>query len=56
MQPDHREARAVTIEHLDSAFLDGFSSARPVTSYLMRDVDVVWTPASTAGLLAGAGR
>lgn len=56
MQPDHREARAVTVEHLDSAFITGFSSARPAASYLMRDVDVVWTPAPTAGLLAGAGR
>lgn len=56
MQPEHRQARAVTIEHLDSAFLTGFSSARPASSYLMRDVDVVWTPAPTAGLLAGAGR
>jgi hypothetical protein len=56
LQPDHREAVRVTIDHLDSAFLAGFSSARPATSYLMRDVGVVWTSAPTPDLLAGAGR
>jgi hypothetical protein len=45
MEPVRLDARAVTVEILDSAFLDGFSTARPATSYLMRDVDVRWTPA-----------
>jgi hypothetical protein len=45
MEPVRRDATAVTVEILDSAFLDGFSTARAATSYLMRDVDVSWTPA-----------
>jgi len=36
-------AGQVEIDHLASAFLAGFTSARPAPSYLMRDVDVTWT-------------
>jgi hypothetical protein len=43
MEPDHRRAVPVEIDDLDSAFLAGFSTAQPATSYLMRDVDVTWT-------------
>jgi hypothetical protein len=45
MEPDHRVAQLVEIDDLDSQFLAGFESARPTPSYLMRDVDVTWTPA-----------
>jgi hypothetical protein len=45
MEPVRPDAQPVIVEILDSAFLDGFSTARPATSYLMRDVDVRWTPA-----------
>ena len=37
---DHRTAREVVVDHLDSAFLAGFSTARPATSYLMAGVGV----------------
>jgi hypothetical protein len=43
MEPDHRRAQQVDIDHLDSAFLAGFTSAQPAPSYVMRDVDVTWT-------------
>ncbi|MBA2281180.1 MAG: hypothetical protein M3527_00025 [Actinomycetota bacterium] len=45
MDPDHRVAQLVEIDRIDSQFLAGFVSARPAPSYLMRDVDVRWTPA-----------
>jgi len=57
MDPSHRDARAVTVEELDSGFIDGFTTARLSTSYLMCNADVTWTravaPAMTsAGALA----
>jgi hypothetical protein len=47
MEPDHRIAREVVIEELDSAFLSSFSTARAAPSYLMADVGVMWTPAAS---------
>lgn len=43
MEPSHRDGRAVTINVLESDFIDGFSSAVLSTSYLMRNADVTWT-------------
>ena len=45
MEPDHRVAQLVEIDHLDSQFLASFVSVRPAPSYLMRDVAVTWSPA-----------
>jgi hypothetical protein len=45
MEPAHRAAQPVEVIDLDSEYLAGFTTARPATSYLMRDVDVIWTPA-----------
>lgn len=42
MEPSHRHARAVTVEELDSRFLDGFTTARVAAAYLMCDADVTW--------------
>lgn len=53
MEPDHRRAQQVMIDHLESEFLAGFASAQPAPSYLMRDVAVTWTPAG-APRFAGA--
>jgi len=47
MEPDHRIAREVVIEELDSAFRSSFSTARAAPSYLMADVSVTWTPAAS---------
>ena len=46
MEPEHRRAVRVDIDDLDSAFLACFSTARPTTSFLMRDVGVTWTKAT----------
>lgn len=55
MEPAHRDARAVAIDVLDSAFIDGFSTARLSTSYLMCDADVTWTRATPPAIVrAGA--
>jgi hypothetical protein len=43
MEPSHRDARAVTVDVLESDFIDSFSSAVLSTSYLMCDADVTWT-------------
>lgn len=43
MEPGHRDVRVLSIESLESGFLDGFSTATPSTSYLMCDADVTWT-------------
>ncbi len=46
MEPHHRRAQQVEIDHLDhldSAFLARFTTAQPARSYLMRDVDVTWS-------------
>lgn len=45
MEPEHRAAQPVDVTDLDSEFLAGFTSARPAPSYLMRVVEVTWTPA-----------
>lgn len=45
MTPAHRRATPVYVSALTSPFLDGFASSRPAPSYLMRDVEVVWSPA-----------
>lgn len=47
MEPDHRLAREVAIEELESAFLASFSTAQAAPSYLMADVGVTWTPADS---------
>lgn len=54
MEPAHRDARAVTIEGLESGFLDSFSTARLSSSYLMCDADVTWTRAEPPAM-AGVG-
>jgi len=46
MEPDLRVARSVQVDELNSAFIDGFTSARPAPSYLMSDVGVTWTRAA----------
>jgi hypothetical protein len=45
MEPSHRDARMVTLEALESDFIDTFSTSRLSTSYLMCDADVTWTRA-----------
>jgi hypothetical protein len=45
LAPRRRQAQPVEVHHLDSAFLASFTSAVPAPSYLMRDVEVAWTPA-----------
>jgi hypothetical protein len=42
MEPSHRDARAVTVDVLESDFIDSFFSAVLSTSYLMCDADVRW--------------
>ncbi|MGI8983312.1 MAG: hypothetical protein ACR2HM_02065 [Acidimicrobiales bacterium] len=49
MEPEHRRAQRVEIDQLDSAFLAGFTTARPAPSYLMRDVAVTWTAVDVHG-------
>lgn len=62
MEPDHRRAQQVEIDHLDSAFLADFTTAQPAPSYLMREVDVTWTKvraphvAPTIAGVTGVGR
>lgn len=43
MTPNHRRAQLVQVDDLQSEFLAQFTTAAPAQSYLMRDVDVVWT-------------
>jgi hypothetical protein len=45
MRPSHRRAHLVEVGHVESAFLASFTSAVPVPSYLVRDVDVTWSQA-----------
>jgi hypothetical protein len=45
METSHHRAVPVDVDEVRSSFLDRFATARPTTSYLMRDVDVVWTSA-----------
>ncbi len=45
MEPDHRYARELQVTEIDSTFLSGFTTARPAPSYLLRDVQVTWSPA-----------
>ncbi len=52
MEPEHRVAQPVEITELDSRFLARFTSIRPATSYLMRDVRVRWTRASAPSTAA----
>jgi hypothetical protein len=52
MEPAHRDAQAVTIESLESGFLDGFSSARLSLSYLMCDANVTWTRAAAPAIVS----
>jgi hypothetical protein len=44
MNPASRDARPIQVDGLASTYLDGFRSLHPATSYVMDDVDVVWTP------------
>ena len=46
MDPAHRNAVPVVIDDLGSEFIESFASAVPATSYLMRDVEVLWTRAA----------
>jgi len=50
MEPSHRDARAVTIEEIDSVFISSFATAELSTSYLMRDADVTWTRAAVPAM------
>lgn len=45
MNPNHRRAELVQVNHLESEFLAQFTTAEPAPSHLMRDVDVIWTKA-----------
>jgi hypothetical protein len=56
MDPDHRVAHDLQVHEIDSSFLSSFASARPAPSYLLRDVEVTWSPAPilAAAPLAGA--
>jgi hypothetical protein len=45
MRPSHRQAQAVDVDHLESAFLASFATAEPAPSYVVRDVDVTWSRA-----------
>jgi hypothetical protein len=44
MELAHRRAQLVEVGQLDSPFIASFASATLAPSYLMRDVDVIWTP------------
>jgi hypothetical protein len=46
MDLDHHDAREIEIDDLESEFLAGFAAAQPARSYLMGDVNVLWTVAS----------
>jgi hypothetical protein len=46
MTPQHRMAQEVAVESLDSAFLDGFTTAAIAPSYRMTEVAVTWSRAS----------
>jgi hypothetical protein len=46
MELPDRSAVAVSVDELDSALVRSFATARPTTSYLMRDIDVGWTRAA----------
>lgn len=52
MEPSHRDARAVTVDLLESDFMDSFSSAVLSTSYLMSDADVTWTRAASPAIVS----
>jgi hypothetical protein len=55
VQPAHRDARPVTVDVLESDFIDSFSTARLSIPYRMCDADVTWTRAvSPAIVSAGA--
>jgi hypothetical protein len=43
MQPAHRDAREMVVDELESGFLDTFTTAKPATSYLMCDAEVIWS-------------
>ncbi|HVT78169.1 MAG TPA: hypothetical protein VHD87_14130 [Acidimicrobiales bacterium] len=45
MVPSTRSAIALDNVAFESSFIRGFASARPARSYLMRDVEVVWSRA-----------
>ncbi|MCU1377833.1 MAG: hypothetical protein JWN29_816 [Acidimicrobiales bacterium] len=47
MSPGACDVRAVEVDELRSSFLSSYASATPATSYLMRDIDVTWTPEAT---------
>jgi hypothetical protein len=53
MEPSHRDACAVVVEDVESAFLDSFTSAELSTSYLLRDAEVTWTRAPAPSPSAG---
>jgi hypothetical protein len=46
MEPSHRDAQEVTVDELDSGFIESFSTARLSTAYLMCDAGVTWTRAA----------
>lgn len=53
MDLSHHNAREAVIEDLACPYLDGFATAVASTSYLMCDVDVVWTRGTAPSLHAG---
>ena len=55
MEPGHHRAQVVELDELHAGFLAGFASAEPAPSYLLRDVDVVWTRAPAPGAQRAAG-
>lgn len=46
MELQHRNAREVIVDDLDSAFISSFSIAAPAPAYLMENIGVTWTPAA----------
>jgi hypothetical protein len=54
MEPEHRNARQVVVEVVDSSFISSFSTARPVPAYLMQNVAVRWTRVAGPRLTAAA--
>ncbi|MEE8602403.1 DUF2071 domain-containing protein [Euzebya tangerina] len=53
MEPSHRDARLVTVDVLESNFIDSFSTAVISNSFLMCDADVEWTRAAAPAIVSG---
>lgn len=54
MELQHRNAREVIVDDLDSAFISSFSTAALAPAYLMENIGVTWTPAAAPPFAAVA--